>query len=301
MDKAFHEILSKLPAEYASILEKIDFMKLQEIRFRSERPITLYDSDGFYFVTETGEKTLDTSCAKCADAEDIKKMVSCFCKHSVYAHQESIRVGYITLSGGHRIGISGTAVIKDGQITTIKDFSGLNIRVAREYKNCADSFLPHISDGSRIYNTVIISPPGVGKTTVLRDIARQLSSLLKVTIVDERSEIAAVKNGVPQFDVGIQTDVLDGFSKMEGIEIALRSLSPQVIITDEMGTEEDISAVQNLLKGGCSIITSMHGHSIEEMMKKKRKLLSLFDTAILMGRKNGRLEVMSCIKFWEVS
>jgi len=152
--------------------------------------------------------------------------------------------------------------------------------------------IKYIKENERILSTIIISPPGGGKTTLLRDIARILGESHKVTIIDERSEIAAQEFGVPQFDVGIQTDVLDGYTKDAGIRHALRSLSPDVIITDEIGTKSDISAIENILKGGCKIITSMHGYSIEEIREKKGEFLSLFEVAVTLERH----EVTKCLK-----
>jgi len=296
LDKAYNEILSKIPSVYATALQKCNFFDLQEIRFRTGRAVMLYKREGVSYLSKEDGMTRNKECALYATAEDISQIVRAFCKNSVYAYQEEIKEGYITIKGGHRVGISGTAVADKGNVTNMKYLSGLNIRIAREYKGSASHLLGHILDGTRIYNSIIISPPGVGKTTILRDLARQLSNRFKVSLVDERSELAAMHMGVPQFDVGEQTDVLDAFPKATGMIHALRSLSPDVIITDEIGTEEDICAVKSLLKGGCKIVTSMHGYSIEEAMHNKKELMELFETAILLERKNGIPEVRTCLK-----
>ena len=300
MDKVRSEILSKMIPEYKTALNACSFHNLQEIRFRADRPVMLYYGDRTSFLRKEGGETDAREQALAASQEDIARMVGAFCRSSVYAYQEEIKGGFITIRGGHRIGISGRAVAEGGKVINIGFFSGLNIRLAREFPHSADGCMKHICAGNRIYNSIIISPPGVGRTTVLRDCARQLSSRFKVVIVDERSELAACGQGVPQFDVGEQTDVLDGFPKPEGITHALRSLSPDVIITDEIGTEADAAAVGELLKGGCKIITSMHGYSIDEALAKKRQLMKLFETAILLGRNNGKAEVQQCLKLWEL-
>ncbi len=300
MDKVRSELLSKMIPIYHSALDACSFYNLQEIRFRVSRPVMLYYGDRTSYLCKAGGETNKKEHALLASSEDIARLVSAFCRSSVYAYQEEIKGGFITIRGGHRIGISGKAVLDGGRVSNIDYFSGVNIRIAREFPHSADNCMKHICSSDRIYNSIIISPPGVGKTTILRDCARQLSLRFKVIIVDERSEIAACGKGVPQFDVGEQTDVLDGFPKPEGIIHALRSLSPDVIITDEIGTEADTAAVCELLKGGCKIITSMHGYSIDEAMARKKRLMELFETAILLDRNNGIPEVKQCLKLWEL-
>lgn len=297
MDKATSQIISLMPTEIKENLTRCSFSKLQEIRFRAMRPVMLYYSDRISFLTDSGEGKAENGIV--ATNEIISKTVANFCRNSVYAHKENIKEGFITLPGGHRVGIGGRAVNSYGCISNITDFSSLNIRIACEYKGCASECISYMVDNGRIDNTVFISPPGGGKTTLLRDTARILSADFKVSIVDERFEIAAEERGVPGFDIGIQTDVVSGFSKSEGITHALRSLSPDVIICDEIGTNEDCIAIENILKGGCKIVTSMHGYSIEEAIKKKTELMALFDVAILLCRDNGIPEVKKCIKLWE--
>ena len=296
MDKIKGEILPKIYSSAANSLDKCNFFNLFEIRFRVEKPVMLYYSHGTCFLNRNGGVTKNAQDAICPSQKDISSLVSAFCKSSVYAFQNEIKEGFITINGGHRVGISGKAVTDENGVTNIIRFSGVNIRIAREYKNCADSCIRHIYRDKRIYNTIIISPAGVGKTTVLRDVARQLSEKFKVSIIDERSELAASVDGVPQFDVGIQTDVLDGFPKSSGIMCALRSLSPDVIITDEIGTDSDIYAIKNVLSGGCKTVATMHGYSIEDAVLKKGELLELFERAILLERRNGVPEVIKCLK-----
>lgn len=280
MDKASEQIILKMPKEYAAIFKNISTENLQEIRFRTGRNICLYYVDGI--------KELDAI----LKGVDIERIVSAFCSNSVYAYCNSIRDGFITLGGGHRVGIVGRAVYKEERLSNIVDFSGINIRIAREHKGCSDGVIDEIYKEGKILNTLIISAPNAGKTTLLRDIARHIGERCKVVIVDERSEIAAQSRGTPQFDVGKHTDVLDGFTKTDGIMRALRSLSPDVIITDEIGTNEDMTAIRSILKGGAKIITSLHAESFEDAMQKKERLISMFDLAIVLQNR----EVIQCLK-----
>lgn len=289
MDKITKEILSILPEKISQKISGYPFENLQEIRFRAMRPTV------FYYSTK---KVVTENIIP--DSALISEIVANFCRNSVYAHWEDIREGFITLSGGHRVGIGGRAVKNSDTISGMTDFSSVNIRIAREYKGCATSCMKYILNEEKILNTVIISPPGVGKTTLLRDITRLLASRYKVTVIDERFEIAATEGGRPQFDIGNEADVLSGFSKSIGITHALRSLSPDVIVCDEIGTEKDRCALENILKGGCKIITSMHGYSIEEAMTKKKELMELFDTAVLLWRNKGKPEVAKCLNLQEL-
>lgn len=298
MDKAIAEIVSRLPKKIAEKLVLVSHKNLQEIRLRAGRPVMLYYSDRKSYLGEHGECEVEK--AFITNQNDIENIVANFCQNSVYAYSEDIREGFITLIGGHRVGIGGRAVGKRERISNLTEFSSVNIRLAREYKDSAKECIHLFKEGGRICNSVLIAPPGAGKTTLLRDVARRLSEKNKVTIVDERFEIAAVSQGIPQFDVGVETDILSGFSKANGIMHALRSLSPDVIICDEIGTEEDVDAIKNILKGGCKIITTMHGYSIEEAKEKKSEIMSLFEVAILLHRNNGTPEVKECVKLQEL-
>lgn len=292
MDKAKDEIISKLPQNLKEALTEISFTNLQEIRLRCQKPAMLYYSDKKEYLKKENTTIISSY-------EDIQKVVNNFCSNSVYAYTEDIKDGFLTLSGGHRVGIAGRAVGKKSDFFNIVEFSSVNIRIAREYKDFARPYIKHLKKGEKIENTIIIAPPGAGKTTFLRDVARCLSEDVKVSVIDERFEIASQKKGSSQFDVGMQTDVLSGFSKKEGITHALRSLSPDVIVCDEIGTREDVCSIEDILKGGCRIIATMHGYSIDEALSKKEALMSYFDVAILIGRSDGKPEVIKCQRLWE--
>ncbi len=294
------EILMQLPMRFRTILSNVDFNTLQEVRFRCAKPLMIHTDTGDCMLTEQGKPTLNQNEAFNICAEDIYMLMAAFCENSVYAYQREICDGFLTISGGHRVGISGRCVLSEGKIINVTDISGLNLRIAKEFKGCAEKIFEKITHNNEPLNTILISPPQCGKTTILRDLARLTSENKKVTIVDERSELAAVKEGAPQFDVGIRTDVLDRFPKSLGMLCAIRSLSPEVIITDEIGAEEDYFAVKSVLNAGCRIITSMHGYDTTKLSAKSKEMLLVFDCAVVLKREQGVPQVKEIIKIGEV-
>ncbi len=238
---------------------------LEEIRVRLGRPLHL--------VTTTGEVFLPDAVVA---ATDFRATLELITGSSLYALEEELRNGYITLPGGHRVGLAGRAVLEDGHVRTLKHLSGLNIRVSREFRGAAAGVLeavwPH--DLERPHSALIVSAPRGGKTTVLRDLARLLSAGgperpgLKVTIVDERSEIAGCFEGLPQKDVGPRTDVLDACPKAAGMMMALRALGPEVLVADEVGRPEDAVAIREAVNAGVTVVSSVHGGSLEEIGRR---------------------------------
>lgn len=295
MPKPKEDILPKMIPTYRSALAACDFYGLQEIRFRVMRPVVLHSRTGRYFCSSSGAATRREDAIVC-QPEDLQKQLAAFCRGSVYAYQDDLGNGFLTLRGGHRVGVAGAAVKQGDQVVSMKEISGLCIRIAGEFIGCAESAMPCVTDQNRIFSTLLLSPPGVGKTTMLRDIARQLSSRFKVTVVDERGEIAAMEQGIPSFDIGEQTDVLHAFPKDKGILCALRALSPDVIITDEIGTRADKAAILEILKGGCKTIASMHGYSIREAMENKAELVSLFERILLLEKTGKGVTVKEWVK-----
>ena len=196
--------------------------------------------------------------------------------YSLYAFEDEIRQGFITINGGHRIGITGKVIIQEDDVKGMKHISYINVRLAHQVKGCADLVLPYLIDeGTQgIYHTLIISPPRCGKTTLLRDIIRQISDGssyldgMTVGVVDERSEIGACYMGVPQNELGIRTDILDCCPKAKGMMMLIRSMSPQVIAVDEIGSREDLEAINYVISCGCKIIATVHGSSIEDIKSK---------------------------------
>lgn len=198
-------------------------------------------------------------------------------KFSIFAFEEDVKQGFITIQGGHRVGITGEWVFENGDVKYLKNISSLNIRISREIIGFGKKFINYIYDKGKILNTLIISPPRCGKTTLLRDLTRIISNGdaplkrgFKVCVIDERSEIAASFCGVPQLDVGIRTDIYDNCLKSKGIILAIRSMAPEVIICDEIGTKNDFESILTAYNSGVSIISTIHGSSEEDFYNKLR-------------------------------
>ena len=238
---------------------------LEEIRIRVNQPIELEYADETRYLTNADDKITGA---------DIAEMLSYISEYSLYAYQEELRQGYITIEGGHRIGIAGE-IAKDREgIAGIKYVSFMNIRVAHEKKGCAKEILPYLKNGNSIYNTLLVSKPGAGKTTCLRDCIRSLSNGkegwdgMKICVLDERSEIAACHLGIPQNDMGMRTDVLSGCEKSDGMILMLRSMSPQIIAVDELGGKKDFEAVEQAAYSGVHILGTVHADTVEELWEK---------------------------------
>ncbi len=273
---------------------------LEEIRLRADKPLVLQNYVREWFIGSDGLPSSKPSGSFIVTREDIKATIELMSENSIYAYQDEIKNGFITIRGGHRVGLAGRVVLDGAFVKNIKDISGLNIRLSNQIFGCASRVLRYlIKNSNDIYNTLIISPPQCGKTTILRDIARSLGNGIpelgfggvKVAIVDERSEIAACLKGVPQNDVGLRTDVLDGCPKNIGMKMMIRSMSPNVIITDEIGNDGDREAVHNVLNAGVRIITTAHGYNISELKSRKEVLMlvedKVFERYIVLDDSDG--------------
>lgn len=264
-------------------LEKIrvatPFSELAEIRLRAGRPTVS--------VNILGEMK---ACSGAISAEEISECFAEICRYSVYSFESEIAEGFITLDGGHRVGICGTAVMKNGKIASIKDISGLNIRIAHQKLGCADELYERVfSRGIR--SLLLGGKPLSGKTTMLRDLARRLGERHRVTLIDSRGELSASVRGTPSFDIGLNTDALCGVEKSDGIFLSLRSLSPEIIICDELGN--DGAAIEQAMFCGVKIIASAHGESVSDLKKRPatREILPYFERVAILGERGGIIEL----------
>lgn len=293
MKKTSREILSVMPDNLKCLLSKAMAQLpggIEEIRLRVNRPLIIGTAEGNFAVLSGGDISPAIGGAYIVTDGDIKRVFGAVCEYSVYAHAEEIRKGYITICGGHRAGFSGKAVVNNGEIENIRDINSLSIRVASERIGAGGEYINAVLENGRVINTLIVSPPGVGKTTLLRDLTRIISdSGLRVSVVDERGEIAAMYHGVPQNDIGMQTDVMEDAPKVQAIPIMLRSMSPQVIICDEIATEEDVNIIKKSFGAGVGVIASAHAGSFEEV-KNRRLFCGIlgqdgFSRVIVLSRK----------------
>lgn len=282
------EILKVLPLRIIQELKEIASKeKIQEIRIKVNKPIIINLNDKEVILKY--ETTIN----------DIKEILVKISNYSLYAYEEELKQGYITIKGGHRIGIAGECVIVDGKVRTIRNISSLNIRICREVIGCSNELIKFIINKDRVYNTLIVSPPKCGKTTILRDISRNISNGMpiesfkgkKVSIIDERSEIASSFNGIPQLDVGIRTDILDNCLKKDGMLMAIRSLSPEIIICDEIGTVGEIEALNMAFNSGVNIIVTIHGYNIEDIYARDvfKPLIEncILERIVILSNKKG--------------
>ena len=271
--KEISELLSYFPNNVGNLIrntinknERI-LDELQEIRIRCDRPIIL-KLRNFEIVIEYK-----------VNESEILSILERLCNNSIYAYKNQICEGFITVKGGHRVGITGTAVIDNGKIINIKYITSLDFRIAREVLGGSLKILDKILDvkNNEVNNTLIVSPPGKGKTTMLRDIIRNISNGIPninfrgktCGVVDERGEIAAMYHGVPQNDIGIRTDVIENVSKAKGMKMLIRSMAPEVIACDEVGSKEDIEAIKEATISGVKGIFTMHGKNLEEIKLNK--------------------------------
>lgn len=287
------QVLHLLPQEIKMRIELLSVkakQQLEEIRIRENRPLELIIGTQHFFINESGELQFFPEQAYKPTHEVCRRFLERITNYSLYSMEEQLKRGYITVAGGHRIGLAGRTILDKGEVKGLRDITGFNIRIAREIKGTAFPLIKKLMDSTEqtVDSTLIIAPPQFGKTTLIRDIARCISYGIngqatdqalyvqqhhlkskKVAIVDERSEIAACYRGVPTFDVGPRTDVMDACPKAEGIMMMIRSMSPEVIIVDEIGRHEDAQAIQEASHAGIKIIATVHGYHLDDIYKRE--------------------------------
>lgn len=266
-----------LPQRIRGILEKnqITYNELQEIRMREGQPLFLRvngkDKEYLHIVTK----------------EELRETLEYITDYSPYAFEQELKNGFLTIQGGHRIGIAGKVIIEEGKVKNFQYISSVNIRVCHEVKGCADPVLPHLVKEGKLDHTLILSPPGCGKTTLLRDLIRQLSdgsAFLKgknVGVVDERCEIGGCYHGVPQNHLGRRTDILDACPKVEGMNMLVRSMAPEILAVDEIGTEKDRAAIEYAIHSGVTVLATAHGETVADIQKKE---FFCFKTIIILKK-----------------
>lgn len=283
-------IFKFLPKKIRRLMYFADWNELEEIRLRRGLPVILQYRAGTFFLNERGRCTALADKPVCATGQDMEEALELVSRSSLYAHENDIKNGYITIDGGCRVGISGTGVQNGGGLCSIKEISGLNYRIAHEAEHCADMLSEIVCEGGRALSTLIISPPECGKTTLLRGIIRTLSERrIKVSLVDERGEVAAASNGIPGFYLGEFCDVMTNVAKADGMLMMLRSMSPQVIATDELGGGEDAAAVREIINSGVSVLATVHGENESSLRKRSDMagIMDFFDCFIVLSRRLG--------------
>jgi len=306
INRIISDIVPFLPDKVRSAVSNLDksiLEQIEEIRLRAGKPVMLSCFGRDLFLGENGFVSDNAKNGFTVTVDELSDVVFRICENSYYAYQDDINKGFITIRGGHRIGLVGTPVVENGRIINIRDISSLNVRIAREIIGFGERIVRNIFKNRRdIFNTLIISPPGMGKTTLLRDIIRIVSTGventfdgLKVGVIDERGEIAACFRGIPQNDLGCRTDVINGISKKDGMEILLRSMSPGVIALDELGNPDDVSTVLQVMNAGIRLLATAHGYDLNGLRERHgfRELFDCFERFIVISEHNeSRYQIM---------
>lgn len=275
------DILKYMPRNIYEVLkEYINTYGINEIRLRTGNNIILKFSGKEIIVKYT------------VTSEDILNILLGISKNSIYSIQNDINNGFLTIKGGHRVGVTGEVILEEGRIKNIKNISSMNIRIAREIKGAANRLIQYVVNGNNISNTLIVSPPGCGKTTILRDLIRQISDIGKnVSLIDERGEIASMHEGKAMLDIGIRTDIMSFCPKHTGIMLVIRSMGPDIIATDEIGSSLDLEAIKNATLAGINLLLTMHGRDMSDIKKNKEimKIISdgYFDVIVFLSNRNG--------------
>ena len=286
------EILEYFPIEIGQLIqnniEQFEMNELEEIRIRVSKPIIL--------KLANREKIINYK----VSTQDILKILENITENSLYSYQKQICSGYISLKGGHRVGITGNVVMEDEKVININYIYSLNFRIAKQVLGAADYIKEKVIENNNIYNTLIVSPPGAGKTTILRDLIRQISKNKTIGVVDERGEIAAMYKNEPQNDMGLKVDILSNVSKDIGIRMLVRSMAPDIICADEIGTKNDVEAIKYAVTSGVKGIFTAHGNNIESIKNspilKELIEMRLIDRIIFLDKYNRNKIIIEDLK-----
>ena len=288
LSRQFDGAAALLPYEIRTLALRLPAARKQEteeFRLRVGRP-ALCSANG-------AERLLiDETAPLPVRASDIAQVLEVATRSSVHSALESLRSGFVTVPGGHRVGVCGTAAIREGEVHMIRSISSLSIRIAKEHRGAADCVLSQLYEEGQFQSTILLSKPGIGKTTLLRDLIRQLSdSGLRVAVADERGEIAALSGQMPQFDVGAHTDVLEGAPKALAMLMLLRTMSPMVLAADEITASEDVSAIETAANCGVTLLATVHAESLADMQSRPalHGILErgIFRRAVVLSRTDG--------------
>lgn len=307
--KAFDSAVEVLSEDIREVLKNIPDSKkntIQEIRIRTNKPLALSDGAVTVFTDNNGKIMYTMN-----DRNFIVSQRSVYdtfrrlCDYSVYSRQDEIKNGFITVKGGHRVGLCGTAVLTDGKISALNDISSMNVRIARQVFGVSQEIIDHLYPFDS--GVLIAGMPSSGKTTLLRDLARSLSlgigcHIMRTTVIDERGELSGTYSGSAYNDMGL-SDVLNGYPKGEGIIHAVRAMSPQIIICDELGTHEDCQLVSQGFNAGATVIASIHAGSYRELLKRKQAVELLetgaFGNIVILSSSNSPCKIAEFIKVGE--
>ena len=268
--KRLDHIFEKLPDRIRIPLQRARSAfedKVTEIVLRTDAPVCIYERKRMFFITDNGFLTDSayTENLLTASSKEMEQIVLRLCDYSVYAFQNEINSGFITIDGGVRVGLCGKAVINKGEITNVRDISSLSFRVARDISGCATSLIQKLDP---LGGVLICGIPGSGKTTLIRDAARQLSYRYRVSVLDERGELSAFHRGKSGFSLGL-CDVYNGYPKGNAANCAIRSMAPEIIVCDEIGDQSDVDLLLYSMRCGVAFIATVHASSMQDLRRRE--------------------------------